>query len=171
MFPVHATRVLRQSSCHEVLLTSLLRQWRCYYILMKTTHEDPTTSSLCRFWTCSLFLHVLCVHGDHITSLSVSTAFPRRCASPYCILSLFCVRGGNVVWTCPGMTGASWISVSIQVPHNITFGRPNPAIKRKCRPLSASLPALRQLLVLHTLNNIRWNNVVFLFTVYNIKYS
>ena len=62
------------------------------------------SSSLRKFWTCSMFLHVLCVHGDHITSLSVSTAFPRRCASPYCVLSLFCGRGGNVAWCDGGIT-------------------------------------------------------------------
>ena len=103
IFPVHVTLVLRQSSCHEVLVvTSLLRQYRCYYVFLKTTRRsDPTTSSLRKFE------HAQCSSTSSASMETISlpdrfsTAFPRRCASPYCVLLFFCGRGRSVAW-CDG---------------------------------------------------------------------
>jgi len=76
---------------------------RRYYVLIKfLLRPDSTASSLYVFLTCPKFDHVLHVHGDHITSLSVSTAFLLYAVqNSYCVHPIFGGRSGNVA----GVTG------------------------------------------------------------------
>ena len=81
-------------------------QSRRYYVFFKTARRpvSTTTSSLRDFLTCSMFDHVLGVDENHITSYSVSTAFPRRSTRSYCVLSFCCGRTGNMAWCDGGNT-------------------------------------------------------------------